>query len=625
MTQVEDGRRSETDPIGPWRKVARALSSANHKAWLAFDQSTGVRIVGLNWKGRIVERAMAMRAHPRAVARLVFGSGVRERRRRARLKAAAFSADRFLVEFVEKHGRCPRILHVGNIANNAYLNAKFLNEAGYDCDVICYDYYHVMASPEWEDADFAGNVNDQLRPDWTSVNLGGFARPAWFAQGPQRLCIEYLVARRRGDHVLAQGLWRELGRANGTLPKATVQERLVDWANARYRRLAALPIFGEASALWASLENFGLRHGRLGRLAAAVTAPFAMFVQVAWESVFGRDPAGRAIDRPSGMALAAQFAAAFPGRTDPLVSADWIPYSTVLDRWADLFKHYDIVQTYSTDVAYPLLTGFRPYVGFEHGTLRAFTMDDSPTCRLTALGYRHANHVLITNGDCLEYAQRLGIETYTPMLHPIDEKRIAAIPSVREEMLQRYGVKHLFLCPLRHDWVVKGTDNYIRALPALATRIGRDFRVIMTRWGAQLDDSLALADSLGVADLIEWLEPMNRRELIQVQKSVDVVFDQIALPHFGATAPQAIAAGVPVIMSYDPKSTEWIISEPAPILPAWTPEDVVAAVVTALDPGWRRQFEVQAAKWYGEHHSRAAVIRRLSATYRTVSVETGIL
>ena len=47
-------------------------------------------------------------------------------------------------QFNQKYGRSPRVLHIGNIANNAYNNAKLLNNAGLDCDVICYDYYHIM-------------------------------------------------------------------------------------------------------------------------------------------------------------------------------------------------------------------------------------------------------------------------------------------------------------------------------------------------------------------------------------------------------------------------------------------------------------------------------------------------
>ena len=57
--------------------------------------------------------------------------------------------DQWLSDFREAEGRAPRVLHIGNIANNAYLNAKILNRRGFECDVICYDYYHIMGCPEW--------------------------------------------------------------------------------------------------------------------------------------------------------------------------------------------------------------------------------------------------------------------------------------------------------------------------------------------------------------------------------------------------------------------------------------------------------------------------------------------
>src|SRR5437868_6624289 len=60
----------------------------------------------------------------------------------------------WLQEYVARHGRRPRVLHIGNLANNAYYNAKLLNRAGFDCDVLCCDTYHIMSCPEWEDADF---------------------------------------------------------------------------------------------------------------------------------------------------------------------------------------------------------------------------------------------------------------------------------------------------------------------------------------------------------------------------------------------------------------------------------------------------------------------------------------
>ena len=74
-----------------------------------------------------------------------------------------------------------KILHVGNIANNAYNNAKFLRRKGVEADVLCYDYTHVMAQPEWEDAKFQEQP-DEFHPRWDQHDLQGFKRPPWFLQ-----------------------------------------------------------------------------------------------------------------------------------------------------------------------------------------------------------------------------------------------------------------------------------------------------------------------------------------------------------------------------------------------------------------------------------------------------------
>src|SRR5262245_25225531 len=116
----------------------------------------------------------------------------------------------WLAEFRRAHGRPPRLLHIGNIANNAYLAAKFLNRSGLDCDVICYDYYHVMGCPEWEDADYRGDIRNDAYPAWEAVDLRGFARPNWFVQGPFALCLDYLIARREGRSADADRLWAQI-------------------------------------------------------------------------------------------------------------------------------------------------------------------------------------------------------------------------------------------------------------------------------------------------------------------------------------------------------------------------------------------------------------------------------
>ena len=57
----------------------------------------------------------------------------------------------WLRDFEARNGRKLRVLHVGNVNNNAYLAAKFLRRVGVNADVLCPNYYHIMATPEWEE------------------------------------------------------------------------------------------------------------------------------------------------------------------------------------------------------------------------------------------------------------------------------------------------------------------------------------------------------------------------------------------------------------------------------------------------------------------------------------------
>jgi glycosyltransferase involved in cell wall biosynthesis len=69
-----------------------------------------------------------------------------------------------------------RVLHVGNIANNAYVNAKLLRRAGVEADALC-DEWRIFCQPEWEDADLEGvfDADERLRPGAAD----GWTKPDW--------------------------------------------------------------------------------------------------------------------------------------------------------------------------------------------------------------------------------------------------------------------------------------------------------------------------------------------------------------------------------------------------------------------------------------------------------------
>ena len=83
-----------------------------------------------------------------------------------------------------------------------------------------------------------------------------------------------------------------------------------------------------------------------------------------------------------------------------------------------------------------------------------------------------------------------------------------------------------------------------------------------------------------------------------------------------------IAAGIPVLMSYNPESTAWIVAEPAPILSCWTVEDIVRNTKLALDPQWRSEYRERARRWIDDHHCASVVVNTHLATYRRLLPDT---
>jgi len=160
----------------------------------------------------------------------------------------------WMEEFRAEHGRAPRVLHIGNVANNGYNNAKVLVEAGFDCDAICYDYYHIMGCPEWEDADFGGMVADHFFPDWNEVRLNGFTRPRWFAQGPRLWAIGYLIARADGRTRPAKVLWAILA-----VQRWFVAHRKRWWYRSCKNAIRRVQAYRQANRVWVGRVNSGLR------------------------------------------------------------------------------------------------------------------------------------------------------------------------------------------------------------------------------------------------------------------------------------------------------------------------------------------------------------------------------
>lgn len=543
----------------------------------------------------------------------------------------------WLDDFVMKSIRRPLVLHIGNIANNAYNNAKILNQAGLDCDVICYDYYHIMGAPEWEDADFAGAVLDDFHPHWAALNLGNFERPEWFAQGPLPLCIDYLRARRTGDPKSRQ-LWRRLQLANQCSEPLTLREKLN-----QSRMLLRRALTKRYTNMIRAQEKMapGLRR-MSARLFLRVAAGLSSLLRAirkqrrtAAPRAHGHGNESRVGDSSNltsnierqKQILVERFAKEFPDRTDRLVPGDLEIYGYCADGWRSLLSLYDIIIAYSTDPIIPLLYE-KPYFALEHGTLRSIPYDCDGQGRRTALAYRMAAHVFVTNFDCAKSASFLAPSRYTLINHPYDEDHglsVEGASATRAELLQRLDCDFLFFHPTRQDWVLgtgyadKSNDIFIRAFAELRRR-GHRVGLVACKWGSNVADTKALLDELGCSRHVEWVPPLAVVVFERMCQACDVVADQFKLGSFGGVVFKAMAVGTPILTYLN----EELVGRQYPVLPpvmsCSTEGEIVERMSRALaDPTQLKLAGRAARKWIQTYHGKAGTVnRQLDAFRQTV-------
>jgi glycosyltransferase involved in cell wall biosynthesis len=546
-------------------------------------------------------------------------------------------SDAWLDAFTRSRGRPLRILHIGNIANNAYINAKIQRRAGIEADVVAYDYYHVMGCPEWEDADFLGDVGDESFPDWSAVDLRGFRRPPWFVQGTMRTCRRYLRSVRRGHSAPARVWWRVLRAERWLLcdrgSLAAGARFLVRCRTAaglrlgRARRLLALARYLVVVALRKlvalPLVALDLARGRGWRIAAA-----RLFPRRArrWQRGHGasaetgaettRDEASQLVSR-----LETRYREHFPER-EPLQVEDYRALSGVAADWRELMEEYDVVQAYGIDPLLPLLCDV-PYAAYEHGTIREIPFEETPRGRLCALSYAEADAVFVTNIDNLAAARRLGVpdERIVALPHAVDSDRLRAYRDAHPG-LRPPGDHVRIFSPSRQDWRdgdpswTKGNDRLFAGFRRVLDS-GANCRLTLVEWGRDLEASRKLIDELDLAGHVDWVPTLRKHELWGEYLRSHVVADQFVLPAFGSVTFEALALGRRVVTSLDVSTARAFFGDAPPVLVASSPDEVERALRQIVeDPEDTAARGDGGRDWFSAYHSSERILSLELEAYR---------
>jgi glycosyltransferase involved in cell wall biosynthesis len=542
----------------------------------------------------------------------------------SKANADQLNCPEWIQAFREKHGRPPRVLHIGNIANNAYNNAKLLNRAGLDCDVLCYNYYHIMGCPEWEDADFEGVIEDQFFPNWRNVNLNGFKRPKWFVQGPLRLCISYLIAKRDGKRFRAPFLWNVLTILNYVIcsRKGVFLRKCL--------RSARNSLFSSRSR-WFTIKGLFFYLFMTVFLPIAFLLSFLFVLLVLPVRIFKRcfpqfhnDHTGRYNFDERVHELMEIFEQRFPGREDKLTAGDLLSYKGIIPLLKELFSRYDIIQGYSTDPILPLLAEI-PYFAFEHGTLREIPLHQTPQGRSTALSYHLAQHVFVTNSDCLKNAHMLADKRVSFINHPYDEDHGLNVGGWREErerLCEMLDEEFLFFYPTRHDWIPgtgyadKANDVFLNAF-CMLRKEGYRVGLVCCQWGSNVKESKDLLNSKGCRNCVYWDEPMGIINFERTTKACHVAIDQFKLGSFGGVMFKAMAVGSPVCTYLDEDEMRSKYGEVPPVINCRTEHDIFAKMKKVMDnPATLKDLSDASRKWIKKHYNSSETVRIQIQRYR---------
>jgi len=551
----------------------------------------------------------------------------------------------WLIHFREMHGRSPRVLHIGNIANNAYNNAKILIEAGFECDVICYDYYHIMGCPEWEDADFENTLKDDFFPNWRELDLKGFTRPKWF-----------LHAKNSGDLRRASRLWRVLSLFNRTMPfgirkvwtelSPNLIVTLQHWFKSvqlprRLHRLMTLESKKLAEVLLKRSEPL------LGRFAATLAVRGFISVRgvvsgtANWLQTTGRkllklnastdtDCNGYEIKPSMYRKLLEKWAKEFPKGCIPPQYDELSAHPASSNEWIRLLKHYDIVIGYSTDPVYPMLANV-PYFAFEHGTLRHIPYQDDLQGRLAAAAYHEAAHVFVTNFDCVASAERLVGQRYTFINHPFDDQHGQYVKGGAEQrklLQRRLDADLLFFFPTRQDWVEgtgyadKSNDVFFRAMAKLRVS-GYRIGVVCCNWGRNVAQSKELISFLGLKAHVEWMPPLPIIPFERMCMAADIVADQFKLGAFGGVVFKAMAVGAPILTYLNQDLLKAQYPALPPVINCHTVEEIFEQVQGMIrEPVLLKSMGEKSREWISAHHAKGDTVNLQVTQFRKLIENT---
>ena len=537
--------------------------------------------------------------------------------------------------FVKTKSRRPRAFVLGNIANNGYLNAQVLEQAGFDVLVWGGDDPYLMSHPTWELDEYSvSKGSNHFAIDYLSLDVEP-ARIPWFFSGSMDLATQYFVAIFRGNFdeaykIFCTSVIMLMERPNQLDWSAYVADQLYCGEEKRndffeYCRDTYSRYFSGRDA------SEGI-HKLIDKFKAPQSGWCGTRFSHDWTEIY--------IDRsyPDLEFWKSKFNDRYPPIEFQLnfTSAEQIYnqsqfgqlsqdelniWSGFPDRWREIFENVDCIIATSIYGAIPMLNGVANYTCYEHGTIRDLPFLGDGQGRMLLLTYSEAAHIFSTNADVYDQALYLSenkAEKITRLPHAFDNGAQVDIIKKKDsffsEVMKKFtrekaisvsttGQKYQILAPARHDWAIKGTQIILEA----AKLISKDeiqFEFVFVSWGNEVERSKAFLEENEIEDCVSWVELCSKPGLRKLMAQSFVVLDQFNHSAFGTLTLEALGLGVPVITRINEESMKSFFGQSPPVLNASTPEQIVNNIrELKMKQEFKEEISASSMEWMKNFHS----------------------
>lgn len=441
------------------------------------------------------------------------------------------------------NGQNLRILHIGNIANNAYLAARSERHLGIESYVLSNDYTHIMGAPEWEHCEVSRPQVNHFDSEFSDCSCS-FQRPGWFFDG---------------------SLVSAVSSINRTL-SLDIQDYHANKVN----------ISAKMKAFFRNL--------------------LSKIVSLIWK-----------ILRPVGKKLIpVRFRAGVIGFLFyKLRKKTQIDLGQIFEKF-DIINMYGSSPYLLSNISMTK-TSKRKFVTTEHGTLRDYIFAKYPLSQDTKIGYEKSNVVFVTNQDCLPIALNLETPIVIKMPHPVNDDLLDDYRSIRKINISKpqqiilVPSRHSLSLDIDRG---KGNENVYEVIKNFPRHLV-DVKFVLIAWGDNVAGAKSLLKREEEEGLIEWIDVLSRPLLKQLMIRSVCILDQFKIEAYGAVTVDAIGLGVPVITSHSCENDLNYFGSCAPVFPALSPKDILTHIFQIIEldaPSNLKHFNYS-TKWYDNNLS----------------------